>query len=409
LNEGFAVIGDTVAMSTPHEIEYILTVYWGEGLQDNNTSNQVESNITETSNNTTDINSWIEANFTGKESYNLEYATQFSIDMYDEGYSVVKVQNTNYYLVVPDNKPVPDSVPDELKIINSNPKNIYVVGTASMDFFVASDSLDKVKFSSLKADDWYLDSVKNAMQSGSIIYAGKYSAPDFELLISKECDLVVENTMITHKPEIMLQLENLGLPVFIDYSSYEESVLGRMEWIKLYGLITNNLNEAESAFNTQKESIVGIQSSDNYSNEELDKPITVGFFAVTTAGTITIRKSNDYLVDIIELAGGTYGFDSVSGEEGSGTTTIQMEAFYEAALDCDYLIYNSTIQGEIETKEDLLNKCSLLSNCNAFKNDKIFCTRASFYQSVMELGDVTEDVNKMLGGEDDLTYFFRIQ
>ena len=36
INEGFTVIGDTVAMSKPHEIEYVLTVNVDEGSSSNN-------------------------------------------------------------------------------------------------------------------------------------------------------------------------------------------------------------------------------------------------------------------------------------------------------------------------------------------------------------------------------------
>lgn len=35
-----------------------------------------------------------------------------------------------------------------------------------------------------------------------MIYAGKYSKPDYELLVSEGCDLAIENRMITHSPEV---------------------------------------------------------------------------------------------------------------------------------------------------------------------------------------------------------------
>ena len=38
------------------------------------------------------------------------------------------------------------------------------------------------------------------MQNGAMLYAGKYSAPDYELIYAEQCDLAVESTMIYHSP-----------------------------------------------------------------------------------------------------------------------------------------------------------------------------------------------------------------
>ncbi len=32
----------------------------------------------------------------------------------------------------------------------------------------------------MKEDDWYVQQAKDAMADGSLVYAGKYSAPDYE-------------------------------------------------------------------------------------------------------------------------------------------------------------------------------------------------------------------------------------
>lgn len=86
------------------------------------------------------------------------------------------------------------------------------------------------------------------MQSGDILYAGKYSAPDYELILDENCDIAIESTMIYHSPEIKEQLESFGIPVLIERSSYEAHPLGRLEWIKLYGLLLGKEDEAESFF-----------------------------------------------------------------------------------------------------------------------------------------------------------------
>lgn len=49
------------------------------------------------------------------------------------------------------------------------------------------------------------------MEEGKIAYAGKYSAPDYETIVSSSCELAVESTMIYHTPEVKEQLERLGI------------------------------------------------------------------------------------------------------------------------------------------------------------------------------------------------------
>ena len=43
--------------------------------------------------------------------------------------------------------------------------------------------------------------------------------------------------MIYHMPEVIEQLERIGVPVLIERSSYEPEPLGRMEWLKLYAAL----------------------------------------------------------------------------------------------------------------------------------------------------------------------------
>ena len=78
-----------------------------------------------------------------------------------------------------------------------------------MDYFIHLDALDSIALSGTRADGWYLDEAKAAMEAGEITYAGKYSAPDYECILAAHCSLAIENTMIYHTPEVKEQLEQL--------------------------------------------------------------------------------------------------------------------------------------------------------------------------------------------------------
>ena len=42
----------------------------------------------------------------------------------------------------------------------------------------------------------------DAMKAGELVYAGKYNAPDYELLLGQGCKFAIENSMILHNPEV---------------------------------------------------------------------------------------------------------------------------------------------------------------------------------------------------------------
>ncbi len=401
MDEPFKVIADTTAMSKPHEIEYYLTVSF-EDKQIKETD-AISNSIFQEKQNVDEIEKWILDNIGDPKEVELQYSKGFRLQNFDSGDVVIVVNGCDYYLITNNKKFLEknNNVLKEINVIPALPENIYVVGSGSMDYFVALDSLDKVKYSSLEEKDWSLNKVKKATSVGNIKYAGKYSAPDFEMLLNNGCDLVVENGMINHSPEVLLQLKNLRFPVFIDYSSYETTVLGRMEWIKAYGAIIGKSDAAYNAFEEQKKVI-----NDNKSIQNID--CSIGFFSINSSGTVSVRKQDDNIYDMIKLAGGKNGFKGLIKDKGTGSTTIQLEAFYPFAKDCDILIYNSTISGEIKSKDELVKKCPLITNCKAYKEDRIYCTSIGFYQAVMELGNITADINRIINGSDDITYLYKI-
>ena len=211
--------------------------------------------------------------------------------------------------------------------------------------------------------------------------------------------------MIYHSPEVKEQMETLGIPVLVERSSYESHPLGRMEWIRLYGALFNKEELAEEQFLKQeallKEAMAG---------EATGK--TAAFFYVSSGGYVNVRKSGDYVAKMIGLAGGTYVPETPGGEENAlSTMNMEMEAFYAAAREADYILYNSTIDGELETMEQLLEKNSLLSDFKAVKNGNVWCTGKNMFQETMGLGGMILEMHQIFTGEaeDEMEYFHKLK
>lgn len=127
----------------------------------------------------------------------------------------------------------------------------YLVSSSVMDMIREIGALSDVRLTGVKESDWYIEEAASAMKSGSMLYAGKYNEPDYELILKEECNFALENTMIGHNPEVKEKLESLGIPVMVERSSYEEHPLGRLEWIRLYGLLYGKEQEADAFYEEQ--------------------------------------------------------------------------------------------------------------------------------------------------------------
>ena len=337
----------------------------------------------------------------------LSYAEQFTVDRYEDGYVLLTIAEDARYLVIPEGKEIPEDLPADVVPLCQPISHIYLVASAAMDMFVKLDALDAIRFSGMAADGWTIPEAKAAMESGDILYAGKYSAPDYEKILSEGCDLAVENTMVLHTPEVKEQLERLGIPVLIDYSSSETTPQGRMEWICFYGILLGKEEQAREVFEAQVAAMEGTAGTGTASGEK-----TVAFFYMTSSGAVNVRKSSDYLPKMIELAGGTYVCPQLKKDETSASSSanVQMEAFYAAAKDADYLIYNSSIDGEVADLQELKGKDELLGKFRAVQEGHVFCTSKNLYQASMELGAITADIRRMLNGETEgFTYLYPLQ
>ena len=343
--------------------------------------------------------------FVYENSMELKYAENFSVDYYVGGYKLLTIMDGTQLLVVPEGKSVPKGIEEDVYIMQQPIENLYLVATAVMDMFDSLDAVDTIRFSGQKEGNWYIESANEAMANGDMLYAGKYNKPDYELIVSKNCSLAIENMMISHSPEVMEMLESFGIPVMIDYSSYEKHPLGRVEWLKFYGALVGKEAEAEEAFAKQVsilERVAGDKATDQ----------TVAFFFITSNDLVQVRQSSDYIPKMIALAGGTYIFENLGDPESSRSTiNMQVEEFYNSAKDADFIIYNSSIDGGVNSIEELLDKCAVLEDFKAVQNGNVWCTTNDMYQQSMSIGYLIEDIHAMLQKDDeaDMKYLFRLE
>ncbi len=327
----------------------------------------------------------------------LSYAKGFAIDYY-EGAVLIRIgENGFLFLDSADTEVDQQKIASQKITALQKPSNVYLTATSVMAFMHDIGEIDKIKFAGTKSDGWGLDYAKKALEDGSIKFAGKYSSPDYELLVKENCELGIFSTMITHAPEVSDKMKEVGIPIFVDYSSYENHPLGRTEWIKVYGAIFDKKEAARKVFDEQNELLK--------STEELEKTnAEVAFFSISASGKITARKSEDYVAKMIELAGANYAYKSVDDAVVNALTiTMDREAFFKETLNSDIIIYNTTINGGFESIAEMVHAHPILAELPAVQRGNVWVTTDVFYQSTTKHGQMIAELAKIIRDETDGT------
>ena len=334
-----------------------------------------------------------------------DYATQFNVYRYEGGYKYFHIVDGDDFFLVPEDGEEPEGLPEDVTVLQAPVENIYLAATAQMALFLSMDGADAVRMTSLRQNGWTYDEPVKLLDDGKMIYAGKYSEPDYEMLIDEDCGLAIESTMIYHTPEVLEMIEELGIPVLVDRSSYESNPLGRMEWIKFYGELIGKTDEAKAFFDEQKAKVEGLE---DFKNTEK----TVAFFYISTDGKAMVRRGSDYIPSMIEMAGARYIFKDVDDGSGKQTMPMTIEAFYDVAKDADYIVYNAAIDSSVKSMNDLLAKDPVIKEMKAVKSNNCWLAGSSLYQRTDIAGDMIMDFHTLFTSDDpeaDLKYITKLK
>ncbi len=426
LDKDMEIQADTTAMSTPHLIDYTLrfSIDDSNGQKDESdmeaeVAPSDNSDLTDKEVNVEDKEA-ADSNAGDKTSLAADifkdhpdipgidyvstdenvYAECFAIHRYSEGITAVCVDDGRTYLIIPEGVNRPEETANDVIILEQPLDRIYLAASGAMCHFDTIGAVNNILLSGLEKDDWYIDAARQAMDDGRLIYGGKYSAPDYETMVMNDINLAIENTMILHVPKVQEKLEKIGIPVFIDRSSYESQPLGRCEWVKVYGILAGKEAEANEAFAAQT------LLTDSLKEREASGK-TVSIFSINSNNQVVTRKRNDYFAKMVDMAGGSYLSPGAEDDEkATSQVTISMEAFYEYAEDSDILIYNATIEDAPKSLEELSQMSETFSDFKAFREGKVWYTDKSLYQYADKTGTVIENIYQIICNNKEETDFF---
>lgn len=362
----------------------------------NRSQDDSNANASEETDNSPSVPASSQENYDGQlileSTMQLDYAKNFSIDFYKGGYRMITAGTGGFkYLVVPENMSVPQDLDENVKVLQQPINSVYIASSGMASLISAIGALDRVKLVATEQNEWYIDDIAQAMANGEIAYSGNYKEPDYELMTANGIQLHVDTTMIDGYPEVLEKFEELGIPSLVEDSSRESHPLGRVEWVKIFGVLFGLEDEAEQYFEEQKELVAAAST-----NSQRDVTVAIGY--ILSNGKCYARNGGDYLAQMIELAGGTYNLADMNPDK-SGNSNMTFEEWYAINKDADYLFYLNYLP-LFSTIEEMIAYNPLFADFKCVQNGNVWITSKDFTQSTAAVASIISDMSKIISSED---------
>ena len=327
----------------------------------------------------------------------LEYATGFHVDYYKGGYIMFTAgsEADRQFLIVPEGKSVPKDLDASASVLQRPIDRILMSSSGMASLFAAFGGLDHIKLVSTDIDGWYVEDVVKKMEAGEISFSGKYKEPDYEMITANNIQLQVDTTMVNSYPEVLEKYTELGIPYIVETSSKEDHPLGRVEWVKLWGIICDMEEEANAYFEEQKAIVESVTSA-----EKSDVTIAM-FYTTSSSGKCYVRNGGDYMAKMIDLAGGKYNLADLNPDK-TGTSTVTFEELYASIQDTDYIFFVS-FSDKYTTLDEMIAGNELYASCKAVKEQHVWYTSADFTQSTAAIGSIIKDMNDIIASGGTIT------
>ncbi|MFI3247910.1 MAG: ABC transporter substrate-binding protein [Rikenellaceae bacterium] len=295
----------------------------------------------------------------------IYYAKGFDISRHSE-FTEVKVfdpwdntRSLQRYLLVDRNlEQLPEGM-GEGTIVRVPIKNIVIYTSVHASIIELLEQQDRViGLCEVK----YVDSeiLKSHVESGKIADLGEATAPNIERMMDIETEAIISSPF---KDAGYGPVEKLGIPIVEGADYMENHPLGRVEWVRLYGLLVGAEQKADSIFRTT--------CSEYNKLKELAANVAHRPTMIAErkyGGQWFVPSGDSYNAVMYADAGADYIFKN---ERGAGSVPLAFESVLDRGIDADLwlLKYYNT---EDMRYDDLKAEYAPYANFEAFKNRNIY-------------------------------------
>ncbi|MFR9503450.1 MAG: ABC transporter substrate-binding protein [Rikenellaceae bacterium] len=213
----------------------------------------------------------------------------------------------------------------------------------------------------------YIDSkiLKRRVEEGTVSDLGEATAPNIEKIMDLECEAIISSPF---KDAGYGPAEKLGIPIIEGADYMENHPLGRVEWIKFYGMLLGAEELADSIYiNTCRE----YNALKELTADVAHRPTMIS--ERRYGGQWFVPGGKSYNAVMYADAGADYIFKYTAE---SGSTPLAFESVLDRGIHADIWIFKYYNDKDM-TYSDLKAEYEPYANFDAFKSRNIFVCNSS--------------------------------
>lgn len=313
---------------------------------------------------------------------------------YAKGFSVLPLENNKVKVIV--YHPQTGQQLDELIIDQKAPKKVIPLSATHISFIDVLDELQTVKAVTFGESIFNFE-IKEKMKHGDILNLGQDAAPNKELILSINPDLIFSF------PGSQSFEDQLNIPELTVTEFLETHPLAQLEWIKVFGLIYGKYDQATSYFDSIK------LEYNNLIVQDPETPLKKIMCGELWDQNWALPGGKSLINQYIKDAGASY---HSFGDSGTGSTKIDFEVVLNNQKEIDKWLL-TTYSLDTITRSKLLEKnqkYQLLTILNQDNEKAIaICNTAEkpyFERSIVEPHLVLKDIIVVVTENNDSTTYF---
>jgi iron complex transport system substrate-binding protein len=294
----------------------------------------------------------------------IRYARNFTIDYFDR-YKEVKILNhaaaspdTLDFLLLPAGVPVPEGHA-QAQVIRIPVQSMIASGStqiAQADFAGVANRITGVGNGQYVVNPL----VREGLRSGRVRQVGLESDLNNELVISMRPGVVMTMTNPDAASGEYKTLINAGIPVLPNADWLEVTPLGKAEWVKLMGALTDQ----EELVNRKFDSVVETyQRLAAIGKAAAIRPSVI--IGMPFKGTWYMPAGGSYMAQLLRDAGASYHW---SDTKGTGSLALAFETVASEALTADYWLD----VGDVNARKDILAQDTRFAAFRSYRSDAIY-------------------------------------
>lgn len=306
------------------------------------------------------IDEKVEVVKTIKQTSEINFAKGFSIDDSNEAYTLIRINSNDSKFNFSDSIYLAHS--DKFDATNKKvlPNNLDALALQSTTYLSFLSVLNKLESVKGLAGLQYLNSneLTKVIHSESVIEIGSNGSVLMESLLKVNPDLFLIYPFELDNKE---KYNSKGVETLLISEYLESTPLARLEWIKLFGMILNETEVANTYFNE-------VVSEYESRKIEMDSAKTM-FFNLPFKESWNMPNSNSITANLVQDAGFNYIFSDTINDN----TIRSKENVWNKAMDSEYWVIIAS-RPEGFTMDDLKAEEAIYAEFPAVKNNRVlFC------------------------------------